>query len=78
MVPSFCPIDPRGLSHEEDLYRGVLLWRIQPSLAGMSYGLAKKSKGEGPLDYSGVTGIYYTVIGLILAFGVYVSSFKKS
>jgi hypothetical protein len=47
-------------------------------LAGVSYGLANESKGVGPPDYSGVTGIYYTLIGLILAYGVYDSSFKKS
>jgi hypothetical protein len=47
-------------------------------LTGVSYILANEPKGEGPPDYSGVTGIYYTLIGLILAYGVYDSFLKKS
>jgi hypothetical protein len=47
-------------------------------LTGVSYVLANEPKGEGPPDYSGVTGIYYTLIGLILAYGVYDSFLKKS
>lgn len=47
-------------------------------LAGVSYVLANEPKGEGPPDYSGVTGLYYTLIGIILAYGVYDSFFKKS
>ena len=45
-------------------------------LASVSYVLANESK-EGPPDYSGVSTIYYTLIGLILAYGVYDSFFKK-
>ena len=33
---------------------------------------------EGPPDYSGITGLYYTLIALILVFGVYDTFFKKS
>lgn len=40
--------------------------------------LANAPAGEGPPDYSGVTGIYYTMIGAILAYGVYDTFFKKS
>ena len=47
-------------------------------LTGVSYVLANEQKGEGPPDYSGVTGLYYTLIGVILAYGVYDSFFKKS
>lgn len=47
-------------------------------LTGVSYVLANEPKGEGPPDYSGVTGMYYTLIGLILAYGAYDSFFKKS
>ena len=47
-------------------------------LTGVSYVLANEPRGEGPPDYSGVTGMYYTLIGLILAYGVYDSFFKKS
>lgn len=34
--------------------------------------------GEGPPDYSGISGMYYTLIGLVLAYGVYDTFFKKS
>jgi hypothetical protein len=34
--------------------------------------------GEGPVDYSGITGMYYTLIGIILAYGVYDTFFKKT
>lgn len=47
-------------------------------LTGVSYALANESRSDGAPDYSGVTGIYYTVIGLILAYGVYDSFFRKS
>jgi len=43
-----------------------------------SYVLANEPKGEGPPDYSGISGIYYTFIGLVLAYGVYDTFFKKS
>ena len=46
-------------------------------LAGVSYVLANEPKGEGPPDYSGISSIYYVLIGLILAYGVYDSFFKK-
>lgn len=39
--------------------------------------LANEPKGGAP-DYSGVTGLYYTLIGLILVYGVYDTFFKKS
>jgi hypothetical protein len=47
-------------------------------LTGASYVLANEPKGEGPPDYSGISSIYYILIGLILAYGVYDSFFKKS
>jgi multisubunit Na+/H+ antiporter MnhB subunit len=47
-------------------------------LASASYVLANEPKGEGPPDYSGISSIYYILIGLILAYGVYDSFFKKS
>lgn len=47
-------------------------------LTGVSSVLANESKSDGAPDYSGVTGIYYTVIGLILAYGAYDSFFRKS
>ena len=45
-------------------------------LSSLSYVLANEPKG-GPPDYSGISSIYYILIGLILAYGVYDSFFKK-
>jgi multisubunit Na+/H+ antiporter MnhB subunit len=47
-------------------------------VTGAYYVLANEPKGEGPPDYSGISSIYYILIGLILAYGVYDSFFKKS
>ena len=47
-------------------------------LASLSHVLANEPKGEGPPDYSGISTIYFVFIGLILAYGVYDSFFKKS
>lgn len=40
--------------------------------------LANAPAGEGPPDYSGITGMYYVLIGVILAYGVYDTFLKKS
>jgi hypothetical protein len=47
-------------------------------LVGASYVLANEPKGEGAPDYSGISNMYYTLIGLVLAYGVYDTFFKKS
>jgi hypothetical protein len=47
-------------------------------LVGTSQVLANAPAGEGPPDYSGITGMYYVLIGLILAYGVYDTFLKKS
>ena len=57
---------------------GVVTAAVSVLLTGVSYVLANEPKGEGAPDYSGVTGIYYTLIGLILAYGFYDSFLKKS
>jgi hypothetical protein len=46
------------------------------NLLGQSVAFA--NVGEGPVDYSGITGMYYTLIGIILAYGVYDTFFKKT
>ena len=46
-------------------------------LAGASYVLANEPTGEGAPDYSGISTLYYVLIGIILAYGVYDSFFKK-
>jgi hypothetical protein len=40
--------------------------------------LANEAHGDGPPDYSGITGLYYVMIGGILAYGVYDTFLKKS
>lgn len=39
--------------------------------------LANVEAGK-PADYSGISGMYYTLIALILVYGVYDTFFKKS
>ncbi|BCA55466.1 exported protein of unknown function [Nitrospira sp. KM1] len=46
-------------------------------LIGASQVLANEPKGEGPPDYSGISWMYYTLIGIVLAYGVYDSFLKK-
>jgi hypothetical protein len=46
-------------------------------LALFGQSLAFANVGEGPADYSGITGMYYTLIGIILAYGVYDTFVKK-
>jgi hypothetical protein len=56
--------------------------RLIAGLVGAVSVLAQSSAfanvGEGPVDYSGITGMYYTLIGIILAYGVYDTFFKKT
>ena len=47
-------------------------------LIGTSQVLANEPKGEGAPDYSGITGLYYVLIALILAYGVYDTFLKRS
>ena len=46
-------------------------------LMSVSQAFANVEAGKAP-DYSGISGLYYTLIGLILAYGVYDTFFKKS
>jgi hypothetical protein len=46
-------------------------------LIGASTALANEPKGGAP-DYSGISTMYYSLIGLVLAYGVYDTFFKKS
>ncbi|MBD0316242.1 MAG: hypothetical protein ICV75_06090 [Nitrospiraceae bacterium] len=48
------------------------------TLTGVSQALANAPSGGGPPDYSGISTMYYTLIGLVLAYGVYDSFLKKS
>jgi len=59
------------------IYAGIVMMAGTVLLAGASYVLANEPKGEGPPDYSGISSIYYVLIGLILAYGVYDSFLKK-
>jgi hypothetical protein len=46
-------------------------------IAGVSSVFANEPKG-GPPDYSGISTMYYALIGVVLAYGVYDTFFKKS
>ena len=52
------------------------------SLLGMvlvaSQAMANAPAGGGAPDYSGISYMYYSLIGVILAYGVYDTFFKKS
>ncbi|MFO0774960.1 MAG: hypothetical protein U0172_09875 [Nitrospiraceae bacterium] len=46
-------------------------------VAVLNASVASANVSEGPPDYSGITGMYYVIIGLILAYGVWDTFFKK-
>ena len=46
-------------------------------IVGASSVLANEPKGGAP-DYSGISTMYYALIGLVLAYGVYDTFFEKS
>jgi hypothetical protein len=45
--------------------------------AGVSSVFANEPKGGAP-DYSGISTMYYALIGIVLAYGVYDTFFKKN
>jgi hypothetical protein len=47
-------------------------------LLAASRAVANAPAGGGAPDYSGISGMYYALIGLILVYGVYDTFFKKS
>jgi hypothetical protein len=53
------------------LLTGILLGQALPAFANAP-------EGGGAPDYSGITGLYYTLIAVVLAYGVYDTFFKKS
>jgi hypothetical protein len=53
------------------LLAGTVLIQALPALANAP-------EGGGPPDYSGISALYYVLIGGILAYGVYDTFFKKS
>lgn len=61
----------KRLLSQTGLLTGTLLVQALPALANAP-------EGGGAPDYSGITGLYYTLIGAILAYGVYDTFFKKS
>jgi hypothetical protein len=58
------------------VFGGILSVLMSVMLSG-SLALANEQKG-GPPDYSGISYMYYTLIFVILAYGVYDTFFKKS
>ena len=74
--PSFLYQDLKGGRDETATFTNR---SVNGNLAGPGFtSVSERSSGEGAPDYSGVTGIYYTMIGAILAYGVYDTFFKKS
>ncbi|MDF0645669.1 MAG: hypothetical protein P0111_16685 [Nitrospira sp.] len=53
-------------------------WTTFVILAAAAPVLANAPAGEGPPDYSGITGMYYVLIGIVLAYGVYDTFLKKN
>lgn len=54
---------------QASLAAGAVLAQAWPALANAP---------EGTPDYSGITGLYYALIAIILGYGVYDTFFKKS
>jgi len=77
MSASFFSFDPREDYVMKRVCRGIVATVGTFLLTGASYVLANEPKGEGAPDYSGISSLYYILIGLILAYGVYDSFFKK-
>jgi hypothetical protein len=46
-------------------------------IIGASSAFANEPKGGAP-DYSGISTMYYALIGIVLAYGVYDTFFKKN
>ena len=55
-----------------------LIAGLVSGMAAFQTGTAFANVSEGPPDYSGITGLYYTLIAVVLVFGVYDTFFKKS
>ena len=53
------------------LFTGTLLVQALPAMANAP-------EGGGAPDYSGITGLYYSLIAIVLVYGVYDTFFKKS
>ena len=47
-------------------------------ILGATSAFANAPKGEGAPDYSGISSMYYALIGIVLAYGVYDTFFKKN
>ncbi len=59
----------KKLLAQAGLAAGTVMVQALPALANAP---------EGAPDYSGITGLYYTLIAIILVYGVYDTFFKKS
>jgi hypothetical protein len=66
--------------NQEEMMRSLIAGFVSAGLSLVLNGalaFANEPKGGAP-DYSGISGMYYTLIGVILAYGVYDTFFKKS
>jgi hypothetical protein len=74
---SFLFIQFEGGLHMNKLWGRVSAVGGTLLMVGTSTVLANEPKGGAP-DYSGISSMYYALIGVVLAYGVYDTFFKKS
>ncbi|MCC2641212.1 MAG: exported protein of unknown function [Nitrospira sp.] len=55
-----------------------LMAALVSGLGALQATTAFANVGEGPPDYSGITGLYYTLIAIVLVYGVYDTFFSKN
>jgi hypothetical protein len=75
-APSFFLLDAKEESIMKQLLAGTGI--VGGVVLATSQAVANAPAGGGAPDYSGISGMYYALIGLILAYGVYDTFFKKS
>jgi hypothetical protein len=78
MRPSFCYFVVKEGFIMKKMFSRVSLMSGAAWLAATAPVFANAPEGGGPPDYSGITALYYVLIGLILAYGVYDTFLKKS
>ncbi len=55
-----------------------LMTALVSGLGALQATSAFANVSEGPPEYVGITGLYYTLIAIVLAYGVYDTFFSKN
>jgi hypothetical protein len=64
---------------EEGIHMSKLVGQVSAVATFLMVGVSSANEPKGgPPDYSGISTLYYTFIGLVLAYGVYDTFFKKN